>query len=48
MSTTRDEKRLERIEEACYGELSPDKRFRLSAEALTKDEIENFLRQHKL
>jgi hypothetical protein len=40
MSTTRDEKRLERIEEACYGELSPDKRFRLSAEALARDDLD--------
>jgi hypothetical protein len=40
MSTTRDTKRVERLEEACYGELSPDERFRLSAEALARDDLD--------
>jgi hypothetical protein len=40
VSTTRDKKRVERLEEACYAELSPHERFRLSAEALARDDLD--------
>jgi hypothetical protein len=40
MTTTREKKRVERLEEGCYGQLSPIERFRLSAEAAALDDVD--------
>jgi hypothetical protein len=40
LTHVRDNKRVERLEEACYGQLSPIERFRLSAEAAARDDVD--------